>query len=759
MAAHTWEVLSRLRDLARLRPWLPELCGFPGLWNVLFWSALIHDWGKAAAGFQAALRSQGKWPHRHEVLSVVFLDWIAEALPRMESLGAAAAILSHHRDAGELSRLYPLDLPPEDDPIVGLLREIDPATVHGLWRWLAEAVPHWMVDLGFDELGVRRLVPPDMHSATVQVTERGRERIRDWLRRYQRLVRSIRDAEIPALGPFVCIFLRGGILQADHIGSAHLGALPLLTLSVEAILGAAGVQTESLYDHQRESAAMIGNALLTAPTGSGKTEAALLWAVAQDCPGRRLPRLFYTLPYQASMNAMYDRLNNSFPDRVGLVHGRSVLALYQRFMEQPYTPEEAARQARLARGMADLHYHPIRVFSPYEMLKAVYQLKGYEAMLTDFAGGAFVFDEIHAYEPKRLAMILETVRYLRERFGARFFVMSATLPSLVRDRLADALGSPVSVTASASLFHAFARHRLHRVPGDLLSEEGLARVRNSFQQGKSVLVTCNTVKRAQDCHRCLAAWLPEDSLILIHGRFNGRDRLEMERQVLDATGLRSASRRPVVVVATQVVEVSLNIDLDVLFSDPAPLEALIQRFGRVNRGRRPSLAPVNVFTEPEDGQGVYIPGLVSAALEMLSARDGHPVDEGSVQGWLDAIYSGEIARAWSKEYDEAAAEFRRAFLDNLRPFHSGAELEDAFERLFDGTEVLPGCLQSEYLAMQEQRPIEASQLLVPVSWRRWQGMKRAGRVLSSPGQWPRVVDVPYSSKLGLGDWSETEAVV
>ncbi|MBC7106729.1 MAG: DEAD/DEAH box helicase, partial [Firmicutes bacterium] len=195
------------------------------------------------------------------------------------------------------------------------------------------------------------------------------------------------------------------MLQADHAASALTGPISGPALIMPSILGSAELVPEHLYPHQRSAVEVTGSALLVAPTGSGKTEAALLWAARQALTERGLPRLFYVLPYQASMNAMYDRFVGSFPGQVGLLHSRSVLALYRRLMERQYEPEKAAREARWARNLARLHYYPIGIFSPYQMLKAVYRLKGYEALLADFAGGAFVFDEIHAYEPARLALI------------------------------------------------------------------------------------------------------------------------------------------------------------------------------------------------------------------------------------------------------------------------------------------------------------------------------------------------------------------
>ncbi|MQL50698.1 CRISPR-associated helicase Cas3' [Desulfofundulus thermobenzoicus] len=745
LCAHTWEVLARLRDLASLRPWLPELCGFPRLWNVLFWAAFFHDWGKAARGFQDMLKRKGKWPHRHEVLSLLFLEWILAA---GEADEVAAVILSHHRDADELERLYPPGLSPEDDPLSEILNELEEATLQKLYRWLAEICPVWVKELGFDKLGVSYSLPISFNEA-VAGKQSGPDTVRRLLSRYSRLVRGFREGTDPSRA-LAGILLRGLMLQADHAASAFTGVIAGLAGFRQKVLTGARLSLEKLYFHQKKAAEAPECAVLVAPTGSGKTEAALLWAARQAETRHGLPRLFYVLPYQASMNAMYDRLTEIFTGQVGLLHSRSLLALYRRFMEREENPAEAAGKARRERNLARLRFYPVSIFSPYQMLKGVYRLKGYEAILADYAGAAFIFDEIHAYEPGRLAMILETIGYLRKNFGSRFFIMSATLPRPVRLRVQEVLGDAQSIIASPDLFHAFSRHQINLLEGELLEKGSLEQIVSVYRKGGAVLVTCNTVKRAQEAYRCLKGKIPEERLVLLHGRFNGRDRLEKEGRIMEAVAVGKKQRNPAVVVATQVVEVSLNIDLDVLFTDPAPLEALVQRFGRVNRKRRVALAPVNVFVAPARGEGVYSSELVEKSLNILEKNaNGRAVDESLVQTWLDEIYTGEVLNRWENGYEQVAGEFRRAFLDTLRPFDSDDALEEAFARLFDGVEVLPAVLWEEYRALREQRPLEASQLLVPISWGWWEKIRKAGLVRSRPGEWPPVVDVPYSPEMGL----------
>ena len=227
---------------------------------------------------------------------------------------------------------------------------------------------------------------------------------------------------------------------------------------------------EDAYQHQRTSATISGSAQLIAPTGSAKTESALYWALGDGTTP--VTRLFYALPYQASMNAMYDRLRDAekgFGDEaVGLQHGRAVQAMHARLLDSDTWAATAASQARWAKNINQLNERPIKVFSPYQMLKAMFQLRGFEAMLTDYVGASFVFDEIHAYEPKRLALILILIRYLREHFHARFFIMSATFPSLIKARLTDALGSYTQIEADMTIFERFRRHHLKLLDGDLL---------------------------------------------------------------------------------------------------------------------------------------------------------------------------------------------------------------------------------------------------------------------------------------------------
>lgn len=736
---HTWNVVSRFADQARLRPDVPALIGNRRLWHQLYWACLLHDFGKVATGFQAMLISKGtqRWGYRHEVGSLAFLGWLFPDTRSDDYRWITAAIVSHHKDAQTIKGDYKQGGPSIRD----VAAQLAVAPLDRLWQWLHEYGAAWQAALGLEQMGIETPLLLGQDEAVTLVRDWGEEQIEQALRVYRRLTDELPSKPALRKQATVTLALRGMIITADHSASAHIDTPPALPVETYVmIVDRLKWSLDRLHRHQEESAAATGHVMLTAPTGSGKTESALFWTFGST--PQLVPRLFYVLPFQASMNAMRHRLEALFPGLVGLQHGRAVQALYRVYIEQGHDVMGAMAQAKEQKNRTELNYFPVRVLSPYQMLKACYKLRGYESILSDYFGAAFIFDEIHAYEPKRLALILKLVAHLRLHYHARFLVMSATFPDLVKDVLREALGDYAEITASAALFQAFQRHRLHVLDGDMHDADNVAKIVATAQSGKSVLVCCNTVPRAQEMWRSLRECLPHDAtVVLLHSRLNGRDRLERERQVMDACGLDSAVRRPVVLVATQVVEVSLNIDLDTIYTDLAPLESLIQRFGRVNRGRKQrdtdgqaALAPVHVFREPipEKDLRPYDLRLLHGTLRLLEEQDGQPIVEQEVSAWLNKIYAEyaeDYAQGWQKVYQECAVDFDEEVLRSLVAFQADDELEQKFYAAFDSIEVLPQVFEQEYFELMNQRQfVEAQSLMVSIAYWQYGMLAQKGKV-------------------------------
>lgn len=735
LTGHTANLLARLASWRDRYPALPSHTAFPdALWNIAAWACLLHDVGKVALGFQRMLRGGPAFNHRHEVLSLVAVGWLD--LPEAHRELLAAGVATHHYDLPViLDERYPY----ASDARASLLGELSSQDRDALRSWLSGAGAPDVGRWGFSPLPALRAMSPEQALA---------EAMRALASLRERLERC--DATHP--DALAARAMRGLVTLADHAGSAHErhGRAPTLESAQRLSEHLERSGWSFFWPHQRTCAEVDGHAVLIAPTGSGKTEAALLWGARQRERGPGQPAIFYVLPYRASLNAMRVRFPQKYgvPDgAVVLQHAKATADLYTRLTsEKGYTPARAMKAARHERNLGSLMTAPVRVLTPYQLLRAFFGLRGHEAVLTDAAGGLFVLDELHAYEVSRLSLILAAVRHLSCDLGARFLAMSATFPRVLKAAWVEALGTePSEVHADRATQEQFVRHVLHVLDAALTADSTLEEIVNRFYRDESVLVVATTVARAQRLFDALRARVGDEAVWLLHSRFTGADRGEKE-QLLAArvgTGVRGEGASGTILVATQVVEVSLDVDFDVLFTDPAPIEALVQRFGRVNRGRRGPLRDVHVCSVAPDNAGrVYEATDVQRAVDILRPWGGHAIEVGLEQSWVDAAYE-PVAVAWLAEVRRQVASRLDAVVRTNRPLSSHPELEKAFDELFDGSEVVPGMHEAEYKRRLTDEPLAAALLQVPVSNGQWHALRRAGRL---DGE---VARVPYDRTRGL----------
>lgn len=732
VSRHTVRVLENLRQLRERTPALGDLSGKNDFWSLAALIVAVHDIGKCCPGFQNMLRAPKKerFLHRHEVISTVFLAWILGDAP--DTGWAGAAIVTHHRDWATIEQKYPPPHPMyglDEDGLEPLRAQMTEAFFFGARRVLRDGiwpnlVAHWNVPRQWSEAIASDWIPTDPVLELRQVLNRVRATIDD-----------LEQRRLPDAKLLVGTLLRGAMILADHSGSAHQSLRRVDQLGdpdrVRATLGIR--DADSLYEHQRAVGAQLGNAVLRAPTGSGKTEAAILWASRQTRSSAGFPVVYYLLPYQASLNAMNARLGEKFGSHaVTLQHSRAIQAIYRQFLEKDYTGIEAQRAARYEANLASLYAKPIRVSTPYQLLKGAFQLKGHEALWTAAACGLFVLDEIHAYEPGRLGILLETLRYLCQTLGGRALVMSATLPAYLRAVVRDVLAGAADICADWSTFQSFRRHTVDLVNAELPDQSVIERIIRDYRTGLAVLVVANTVGRAQELRRRIAQ-LSQYEPKLLHGRFHADDRLTKEREILRERGPDADRKAGLILVATQVVEVSLNVDFDTLYSDPAPLEALVQRFGRVNRFRTEASRPVHVCRRIPDGCPVYAEALVAGAIAALDEVDGKALDEAGIQTMLDGIYNGQRAAKLKAEIVLAMERFRKQVLESCRPFGSDENIEKMFDEQFEGYEVLPVCFETEYRSRVSESPLLAPGLLVPITRGQYWKLNRDGRLRRADG--------------------------
>ena len=386
-------------------------------------------------------------------------------------------------------------------------------------------------------------------------------------------------------------------------------------------------------------------------TGSGKTEAALMLAYRLMKAGRA-EGLYIALPTMATSNAMFDRLGRTQRHLFAAAPAPSIsLAHSARWFhkgfrratldagrnEPPYSTtgdpdSQATASAACAAWIADdrrkAFLADVGAGTIDQAILAVLPSRFQSLRLHGLMRRVLILDEVHAYDAY-MARELESLLEFQAGLGGSAILLSATLPQAFRERLVDAFahglgadgqgpttaqtsGFP-SATVRAPGFQVHTevdgqRGRARRLPVRLVSSPGEAIeiVRCAANEGHAVLYLRNTVDDALEAYRELAASRLDRRPLLFHARFALADRLEIERQVTGKFGKDSApdDRRGQVLVATQVVEQSLDLDFDVIVSDLAPIDLLIQRAGRLwrhdRRERRGS--PELVVVGPEAGR-------------------------------------------------------------------------------------------------------------------------------------------------------------
>jgi CRISPR-associated endonuclease/helicase Cas3 len=679
----------------------------PGM-DERFWTrarlaCLFHDAGKVPDGFQTMVGNpppSQPWGRRHEIYSLAFVDHVLAHLPEEERTWVGLGVLTHHRPlAGGQGSIRgeqrTLAAPQQVQDSFG---SVEAASANDLAAWLAAraSVP-----------APAPVTPADLARATHRLLE---HILKEW----------DRGQSPDEQAGLTAALLQGAVTLADHTASAHgqlLTTHPLVSTDYPRRLRLElAVKGNSAYPHQEQAERTTTHMVLRAPTGQGKTEAALLWSTthtrALSAHTGGTPRLFYSLPYLASINAMATRLRQDLgQDQVGVVHSRAA-SFYlstascddHNDAHQHSDPEQERQRASRALAQANasrLFRELVRITTPYQLLRGALGGTAHAATLIDSANSVFVFDELHAYEPRRLGMILAMMRQWAD-LGGHIGVISATLPDRLLDTIRHCLGEDhrVALVEPDADYAWPRRHRLHLSQKHLTDPASVDQIKDALRTGQSVAVIANNVADAWNLYDQLAPLAEElhgqGAALLLHSRFKTGDRTRIEKAIRERYGTKTTPRRPGLLVATQVVEVSLDVDFDVLHTSAAPLEALLQRFGRVNRiGALEAPAPIIVHqphyaprgrSGPEFADKVYPAEPTRLSWDILARDDGQELDERLFTAWLDEIYGSAWGDEWRAQVDDSVQDFQDHFLNFAQPLNDTSQLSEAFDEMFDGVD-------------------------------------------------------------------------
>ncbi|WP_297890156.1 CRISPR-associated helicase Cas3' [Sulfurihydrogenibium sp.] len=360
------------------------------------------------------------------------------------------------------------------------------------------------------------------------------------------------------------------------------------------------------------------NIILTASTGMGKTEFAVNWIGDS--------KAFYTLPIKVSVNAMYDRLVDIFSEEhVGLLHGDSI---FYGIEESEKIDDILSFENHIVRTYATRHLSmPITVTTADQIFTSVFKYPGYEKIYGTLMYSKIVLDEPQSYSPDTLAVIIKGLQEIAY-YGGKFCLMSATVHPFIKDYLKD------YAEELEPVFNDESKHKIKLEEKPI--EDMIDQIIENYNHGKKVLVITNTVKKSQEIFKILKEQIP--NVNLLHSLFIQKDRKLKEEAIKSSTG-------PVVWISTQIVEASLDIDYDILFTEVATLDSLIQRMGRVYRklGRTISQKDcpnIIVATQSQSDNGkIYNKEIVTLTLDALKCFDGRILKDESKQHLVENVYN------------------------------------------------------------------------------------------------------------------------
>jgi CRISPR-associated endonuclease/helicase Cas3 len=641
----------------------------------------LHDFGKATRGFQDRIRGRSRGSgHVAEALAVIggtgkIPDAVRAAL-RVDLLNswcknpwaAIYAIICHHGEPVGEARVAQCGAgisaqwtaSAGDDPV---------AEVAALMDAMLAAFPDAMNDAG-----------PFPDTTRFQHVLAGLVMTADWMGS---------DAHwYPVAGPDDRPQAADALLADTRWSGWHTGAAP------EAVLGSRMpraaqevVLTLPLTQHL---------VVLEAPTGTGKTEASVMWA-SRLVAARLVDGLYFAVPTRSAATEIHGRIASMMSRVHPLLNARTVRAIpgmldtdhaTQRF-DEPSEPTWAIGSTRRVMGA------PVAVGTIDQGMLSQMKVRHGHLRAWCLARHLLVIDELHASDPYMSEIVSRLVdEHLR--LGGYALLMSATLGETMRARLEGRrrldCGSAISrhyplVSAGATAVLVPVPEMSRRLVDIVIEDHATctARVLATVGCGQPVLWIRSTVADAIADHRAFAAaGIPT---LLHHSRYADDDRQHLDREVLAALGP-GGQRKGIVVVSTQTCEQSLDIDADLLVTDVVPADVLLQRIGRLHR-HRTGTCPTAVLLEPgpwdarvtengeaqgAPGQGwawVYNPLAVRETVEWLRPR-GRIVVPDDVRALVETAthadhlemraraYGARWLSLWSRLYGRATAERQQA---------------------------------------------------------------------------------------------------
>jgi CRISPR-associated endonuclease/helicase Cas3 len=409
------------------------------------------------------------------------------------------------------------------------------------------------------------------------------------------------------------------------------------------------------------------NIFVQIPTGQGKTEASVLWATQNNVN----QKIIFLLPTMVTTNKMWERMCFLFGGvhKVGLSHGTANYVLKEKIEDME--PEALRSQYLYNRTF----FKPVTVATIDQLIYSFFNWGHWVLTGAASFNAKIIIDEIHIYDAYTFGLLLKVIEYIVP-YNTQFAIMSASLPKILKQELEKVL--PDCELIREEEFDNKQRHKVEI--RDCLIEQCINNIIKDYETKRNVLVVCNTIAKAREIFDLLDEEVSIEKRMLYHSQFILQDKKNKE-DLLE--GLKSRDTG-FVAVCTQIVEVSLDIDFDVLYTENAPIDAIIQRLGRVNRKGKiqqriseMQFAKVVITRESEKSRRyVYktLPKILSLTysnLRRIANEQKGNITEKILKNLVDIIYTKEnLGDCYFKELNEAKELIPTIWTDFLKNIYT-----------------------------------------------------------------------------------------
>ena len=417
-------------------------------------------------------------------------------------------------------------------------------------------------------------------------------------------------------GDLMPVKVLGFLNKCDYAASAHLEIEHPANFLEEKIVEWSQKNNIEFNDLQRfclenrdENICVIGS------TGMGKTEGALLWI--GNSKG------FFVLPLKTAINSIYDRIVNNIVEyenissRVALLHG-DTLDVYQKVSSNG---TESLKEIDIIEYLNESKKYsiPLNITTPDQIFNFVFRYSGYELKYAMMSYSKIVIDEIQAYGADILSVLVLGIQEIID-IGGKVSIFTATLPPFMLDLISRKRKNGEMIDKynfkKEVFLNPIIRHNLRVEEKEIDPEDIISHYKENKSKRKKYLVVCNTIKKAQELYSAISEELGEANVKMLHSKYIKKHRKEKEEQIIldgktfevDENGneTEKIAEKDVIWISTQIVEASLDIDFDYLFTEMSDLNGLFQRFGRVNRKGVKNVDNANVYVYTEINDNILV---------------------------------------------------------------------------------------------------------------------------------------------------------